>query len=127
MLGLSVGTATATAPQAVTQPAERTLTSEVYRLSIKYSLASTTVMAVIKCESSMYGGAENHNKDAQGNTWSVDKGYLQINDYYHRGPMLKLGLNIDDKWDSLEYGFILMKTQGLKPWSASKYCWQSMI
>lgn len=108
-------------------PIEKTLENEIDRLSNKYEIASSTVNAVIKCESQLYGDAINHNLDKAGKVWSSDKGYLQINDYYHSGPMKELGLDINNKWDSLEYGFILMKAEGLKPWSASKFCWSSKI
>ncbi len=101
----------------------KTLQIEIDRLSVKYDIASSTVNRIIQCESKMYGGAENHNLDKNGKTWSIDKGWLQINSYFHTLPMSKLGLDINDKWDSLEYGFMLMDKQGFQPWSASKKCW----
>lgn len=106
---------------------EKTLESEVERLSIKYGFSTSTVMEVIECESQMYGGAENKNIDKDGKVWSVDKGFLQINTYYHTEPMKKLGLDIDNKWDSLEYGFMLMKENGLRDWSASRFCWKDKV
>jgi hypothetical protein len=110
-----------------TEIAEKTLESEVERLSLKYGFSTSTVMAVIKCESQMYGGAENKNIDTDGNIWSIDKGFLQINSYYHTDTMKSLGLDINNKWDSLEYGFMLMKEQGLSPWKASRSCWLSKV
>ncbi len=107
--------------------AEKTLESEVERLSLKYGFSTSSVMAVIKCESQMYGGAENKNIDKDGNVWSIDKGFLQINSYYHTDTMKSLGLDINNKWDSLEYGFMLMKEQGLSPWKASRSCWLSKV
>jgi hypothetical protein len=41
--------------------------------------------------------------------------------------MAQLGLSSDSEWDLLEFGFILMKEQGLQPWSASKTCWINKI
>ncbi len=105
----------------------RTLDSEIDRLSIKYNLSSSTVRAVAKCESSMYGSAINTNYQPDGTIHSTDKGYLQINNLYHEDNMNKLGLDWNNEWDSLEYGFMLMSEQGLQPWSASKKCWQSKI
>lgn len=113
-------------PSTIIKPI-KTLDSEIDRLAIKYNVSSSTVRAVAKCESQMYGNAVNHNRDSNGVIWSTDKGYLQINDYYHQEPMRKLGLDIDNEWDSLEYGFMLMANQGLKPWSASRHCWSKLI
>ena len=104
------------------EPQQKTLESEINRLSIKYNVSSSTVNEIIKCESSMYGSATHINKDG-----STDFGFLQVNDYWHKKTMEKMGLEITNQWDSLEFGFILMKSQGLKPWSASRKCWQSMI
>ena len=114
-------------PEIIYVETEKTLDSEIDRLSIKYGVSSSVVRAVIKCESSMYGGAVNKNRDKNGEVWSVDYGPLQVNDYYHEKTMLKLGLDIHNQFDSLEYGIMMMKSQGLQPWSASKKCWSSKI
>ncbi len=59
---------------------------------------------------------------------SKDYGPLQINDHFHEAEMKQLNLNILKWEDSLYFGFILLSTQGLQPWSASKSCWsKSMI
>jgi hypothetical protein len=102
-------------------PIEKTLDGEIDRLAVKYSLSSSTVRAVARCESSMYGSAINHNKNG-----TIDKGYLQINSIHYEN-MAQLGLSSDSEWDLLEFGFILMKEQGLQPWSASKTCWINKI
>jgi hypothetical protein len=105
---------------------EKTLDSEIDRLSIKYDVASSTVRSIIYCESRMYGSVVNINYE-NGVAWSEDRGYMQINDYFHKDTMTKLGLDYYDQWDSLEYGFILLRDQGLSPWKASKGCWSSRI
>jgi hypothetical protein len=99
----------------------KTLDTEIDRLSIKYSVASSTVRAIARCESAMYGNAINHNKNG-----TIDKGYLQINSI-HYGRMTELGLSSESEWNLLEFGFMLMAEQGLQPWSASKHCWSSKI
>lgn len=101
---------------------EKTIDSEIDRLSIKYQVASSTIRSIIKCESQMYGNAINHNRLPDGTIWSTDWGLMQINDYYHEKTMTKLGLDIHNQWDSLEYGFLLFKSQGSKPWGASSKC-----
>lgn len=105
----------------------KTLESEVDRLSIKYGVASSSAYAIINCESTMYAEAINRNRLKDGTIWSSDYGWWQVNDYYHKDTMDKLGLNIYNQWDSLEYGFILFKNQGTAPWSASEGCWSKII
>ena len=99
----------------------KTLDSEIDRLSLKYFISSSTVRAIARCESSMYGSAINHNTNG-----TVDKGYLQINSVHYEN-MAQLGLSSDDEWDLLEFGFLLMSKQGLQPWSASRHCWKDKI
>lgn len=111
----------------IVEVVKKTLTSEIDRLSIKYNVSSSTVRAVAKCESQMYGDVVNHNRNADGTIWSTDKGYLQINNYYHEARMNQLGLDWNNEWDSLEYGFMLMAEQGLTPWNASRKCWSKLI
>lgn len=110
-----------------TVPIVRTLDSEINRLSDKYEISSSTVRAIVKCEGQIYGNAINENVNKEGIVWSKDWGNLQINDYYHEKIMDKMDLDIHNQWESLEYGFILMKKEGLKPWSASKKCWADNI
>jgi hypothetical protein len=116
----------------------KTLDSEIDRLSIKYGVASSTVRAISVCESSMYGSALNKNYrtitsvvDGVATTtqvhWSTDYGIMQVNDYYHKDTMIKLGWNIYDEYDSLEYGIMLLSRDGTRHWKASQYCWSKKI
>jgi len=102
----------------------KTVDSEITRLASVYGQNGALARTIIKCESEMYGGAVNHNKIG-GVIWSTDIGVWQINDYFHKDNALKMGLDIYDEWDNLEYGFILLKSEGTKPWYASKGCWSS--
>jgi hypothetical protein len=104
----------------------KTLDSEITRLSAEYKVDEKLVRAIIKCESSMYGSAINHNK-IDGVVWSSDFGLMQINDYYHEKTMEKLGFDIRNEFDSLKYGIILLSTQGTSPWKASSKCWENEI
>ena len=106
---------------------EKTLDSEIDRLSVKYGVASSSARSIIKCESQMYGSAVNYNRLPDGTIWSEDRGPFQINNYFHKDAMSKLGLDYYDQWDSLEYGFILFSEQGSKPWEASRNCWSKLI
>lgn len=104
----------------------KTIDSEITRLSVEYKVDEKLVRAIIKCESSMYGSAINHNK-INGVVWSSDFGLMQINDFYHENTMTKLGFDIHNEFDSLKYGIILLSTQGTSPWNASKFCWENEI
>jgi len=109
-----------TIPPVVKVQTEKTLDNEISRLSKKYEIkiASSTIKEIIKCESEMYGDVEpNVNKNG-----TTDHGWLQINTV-HKPEMKKRGLDITNKWDSLEFGFILMERNGLSDWYSSKDCW----
>lgn len=75
----------------------------------------------------MYEGATNENKRKDGTIWSIDSHDFQINNFYHEDAMTKLGLDYNDRWDALEYGFMLLKEQGTTPWKASKSCWLPLM
>lgn len=113
--------------EAQAQEVEKTIDSEIDRLSIKYGVASSTARAIITCESQMYGSAVNYNRLKDGSIWSEDRGPFQINDYFHKDTMTKLGLDYYNQYDSLEYGFILLSSQGVGPWKASRACWIKLI
>lgn len=115
-----VSQATSTPPA----PVPKTFNSEVTRLAAKYKQSETLARAIIACEAKQYGsGASNKNYDKEGVWWSTDWGWWQINDYWNEKPAAKRGFDIYDKWDNLEYGFIMLKEQGTAPWNASKGCW----
>jgi len=103
------------------------LLKEIKRLSDKYKISSSTVYEIIKCEGRLEEEAVNKNYNKKGDVWSIDKWDLQINDFFHKDEMKKLGLDYNNRWDALEYGFILMTKEGLKPWKASSSCWLDKI
>ena len=59
----------------------------------------------------------------RGHMNSQDIGYMQINEKYHLGTALKLGLDIYTLEGNLEYAKYLYRTQGVKPWVHSSHCW----
>ena len=77
---------------------------------------------IIYCESENKADAVNYNK-INGEVWSIDYGYWQLNDYYHEEAAKEMGLDIKVPADNLEYGRWLLKKEGVKPWEASRYCW----
>lgn len=94
----------------------------VDKLAVKYGQNVALAKAVIKCESSSDHSRKGFNYN-DGKLWSTDVGYWQLNDYYHQEAAKKLGFDIYDWKGNLEYGFLLMKNEGLKPWEASRHCW----
>ena len=75
---------------------------------------------IARCES---GGSQN---DKNGNivrSHTNDVGILQISEKYHKITAEKMGFNLYEESGNLAYGLYLYQNQGLKPWSASKHCW----
>lgn len=112
---------------ATTTPAvSKTFDSEVTRLAAKYKQSEILARTIIHCESRQYGSSGEHkNYTKAGEHWSTDWGWWQINDYYNEAPAARRGFDIYDKWENLEWGFIMLKEQGTSPWNASKGCWNA--
>lgn len=104
----------------ITQPikVEKTLDSEIDRLSIKYQVSSSSAIKIIKCESNFMPNAIRVNT-----TGTIDYSYWQINNYYWAKEMLDMGWDIKVPEDNLEAGFYLYSTYGDSLWNWSKYCW----
>ncbi len=136
----------ATSTPAIVTPTvepEMTLDERVSFLAKKYGVNEYSAREIIRCESRWKPDAVGNNwrykklLDANGNIvlnaagkptyvkdyiWSRDIGYWQINTYYHKADMAKLGWDIYDPADNLEAGFYLFSKQGAKPWAWSKPC-----
>ena len=78
---------------------------------------------IIWCESRNIAEAVGENLDKDGEVWSRDHSFWQINDYYHAAKALDMGLDITDPSANLKYGHWLYQTEGSKHWSASRKCW----
>ena len=125
-----------TTPEVVKFNEPATYDSEIRRLAVKYGFDETLARKIIKCESLAYGGsAENKNYRMEWDEnlgtstmthWSTDYSYWQVNDYWHAETARKMGYDIRDWKDNLEYGAILLSRDGVRHWSASKYCWSSI-
>lgn len=123
------GSDATTSTTIATSTPEKTFDSEIARLAKKYKQSEKLARAIIKCESLQYGLEAKHpNLDKRGNVWSTDFGWWQINDFYHKKEALARGYDfINDEWDNLEYGFILLSEQGRKPWIASLGCTDMLL
>lgn len=83
------------------------------------------ILKIIKCEGELYNNEWQPNYNIRnGVVWSTDYGPLQVNDFYHKKDMEKLGLDITVWQDSLKYGLMLLKRDGTRHWNASRdICW----
>lgn len=95
-------------------------------LAVKYGVDPFLAASIIYCESKGRPDAVWKNKDKNGEVWSRDWGYWQINDYYQDATATAQGYDIHDPEQNLEYGFVLMSKQGTRPWSASQSCWKKL-
>lgn len=110
-------------PAVTTPESQKTLDEEIKRLSKKYGQDKKLVRKIIDCEGRLYDNGEWEVHQNYDKWMSKDFGPIQINDHWHKEKMDKLGMNIYDWRDSLEYGVMLLKNQGLEPWNASRVCW----
>lgn len=88
-------------------------------LSVLYGQNASLVKKIIQCESAYKPDAVNY-KAVVGQ----DIGLFQINTHYHLDNAEKMGYDIYNPNDNLEYGFELLKEQGTQPWNWSSKCWQ---
>lgn len=103
---------------------EKNFDVEIRYLAKKYNQDEQLARKIIDCEGKAYKSVGNNkNYDKNGNVWSTDVGYWQINNYYNEKYANGLGLDIYNEWDNLEFGFIMLSELGTKPWNASRYCW----
>ncbi len=94
-----------------------TLAASIGKLSNKYGIDAQMVKEIIFCESSNKPYAINKNTAI-----GEDVGYFQINSYYHKAQAKKLGWDIYDPQDNLEYGFWLLNKEGTDHWLSSRKC-----
>jgi hypothetical protein len=101
-------------------PTERRMTVEEY---VRNYFSDIPVMIEIaKCESRF----RQHDKDGdvlRGEENSLDRGVMQINEYYHDEDSNKLGYDILTLEGNTAYARALFEKYGIKPWKSSSRCW----
>lgn len=105
-------------PQAPISPVVESIIYNEYNLPIE-------LQNIRKCES------HNRQFDSNGDVLrgivnNEDVGEFQINEYYHLSDSKKMGLDIYDTIGNRKYALYLYRTQGTKPWNASKDCWSKL-
>jgi hypothetical protein len=111
--------------ETVVQEVTWTFDTLLPHLAEKYNQDEKLARKIIECESSTKYDAVHENKNEEGEMWSRDWSYWQINDYWHLKEAKRQNYDIVNSWqDNLEYGFKLLAKDGaMKHWKASSYCW----
>lgn len=78
--------------------------------------------AIAKCES-RYRHLDKNGDVVKGERDSRDTGVMQINLFYHAQTAKKLGYDIYNLDDNVEYARYLYEKEGAKPWMSSSACW----
>lgn len=111
-------------------------TTEVVIPKPELILDDNTLRAICSCESGNGNGSVNH-YELDGVTplrgkstpshLGEDIGMCQINTKYHLDSSMSLGYDIYTPEGNWNYAKYLLKTQGTKPWQASKPCWSKQL
>lgn len=100
---------------------ERTLTVEEY---VRGYFSDIPVMAeVAKCES-RFRQHDSAGNVLRGEENSLDRGVMQINEFYHGEDSKKLGYDIMTIEGNTAYARYLYDKYGLQPWVSSSKCWR---
>ena len=102
---------------------ETTLAPENTEAIVREYFADIPVMIqVARCEST-FRHTLSDGSVLRGKVDNRDTGVMQINTYYHGETADRMGLDLEDIYDNMEYARDLYERQGVQPWSASKPCW----
>lgn len=103
---------------------EKNITVEEY---VRNYFSDIPVMIeVAKCESRF----RQHDKNGgvlRGEQNNLDRGVMQINEFYHNDNSEKLGFNILTLEGNTAYGRYLFEKYGVKPWQSSAKCWGKTV
>jgi hypothetical protein len=79
---------------------------------------------VARCESGFTHYEPQTGEVKRGHMNAADLGVMQINEHYHGTAAERMGLSLSNLQDNLTYARHLYEQEGLKPWKASKPCWE---
>lgn len=77
---------------------------------------------IAKCES-RYRHLDSNGEVLEGEKNNSDRGVMQINMLYHAKTAGRLGLDIQNLDDNVQYARYLYEKEGAKPWMSSSACW----
>lgn len=101
---------------------EKSMTVEEYVRS--YFSDVPVMVEIAKCESRF----RQHDKNGEvlrGEQNSLDRGVMQINEYYHNEDSKKLGYDILTIEGNTAYARYIFERYGVRPWKSSSRCWGS--
>ena len=85
--------------------------------------ADIPILALIaKCES-RFRHLNSSGTVLKGDRNSYDRGVMQINILYHAKILEKLGLDVQNLDDNVQYARYLYEKEGAKSWMSSSACW----
>lgn len=80
------------------------------------------MIEVARCES-RFRQHDKHGNVLRGEENELDRGVMQINEYYHNEDSEKLGYDILTLEGNTAYARYLFEKYGIKPWKSSSRCW----
>ena len=101
---------------------ERPMTLQAY---VQESFADVPVLAQVAGCESQFRQFDGRGNVIRGEVDRNDVGVMQINERYHLERAKALGYDIYTVEGNMAYARYLYETEGLKPWSASKACWNN--
>ena len=103
---------------------EKNITVEEY---VRNYFSDIPIMVEIaRCESRF----RQHDKSGEvlrGKVNTLDRGVMQINEYYHNDEADKLGFNLLTIEGNTAYARYLYEKYGVKPWKSSGPCWKKTV
>jgi hypothetical protein len=105
-------------------PTDRNIMIEEY---VRNYFSDIPVMVEIaRCESRFrhYGSDGNV---LRGEENSLDRGVMQINEFYHEATSSKLGYDIRTLEGNTSYARVLFEKYGVRPWVSSSKCWGKTV
>lgn len=87
---------------------------------------SNTMIAIARCESGLQHRDQNGNL-LPNQAGSSARGAFQVLMRLHAAEMRRLGLDPENDRDYMEYVRYLHQQSGLRPWDASRNCWQRAV
>lgn len=116
--------AIATTSQASTKVEAQVMTAEEY---VRNYFSDIPVMIEIaKCES-RFRQYDKNGEVLRGKVNSLDRGVMQINEYYHGEDAEKLGFDILTIEGNTAYARYIFEKYGVRPWKSSSPCWSKTL
>ncbi len=105
-------------------PAPKVMTVEEYVRS--YFSDIPVMVEIAKCESRFrqYGS---YGEVLRGEQNALDRGVMQINEYYHGEDSKKLGFDILTLEGNTAYARYIFEKYGVSPWNSSSRCWKKTV